>query len=198
MTEYAFEVVVEGIDVEDDEMMDRLDEIEGVVLLSEVNGIVGIHLAIDASTPGDAAQTGIHLVESAIEGCRVRRIDLDLVAAAEVADRVGVSRQAVNQWASGRRSGDPFPESLGVVARGSRVWAWSSLMPWLAAHGHAPADEVATLPFDVLTALNGVLAGNSQAGAGKAEPGVVSPPKPSARKPSAKKSKDALTSSGRS
>lgn len=55
----------------------------------------------------------------------------EVVAATEVARRIGVSRERVRQLAAvpGR-----FPAPVGEV-RGSRVWRWGDVIDWLAAGG---------------------------------------------------------------
>lgn len=98
-----------------------------------------------------AVLSAVRDVES-VEGLRVRRVDeFDLVTVAEIADRLGRTRQSVNQLIAGDRGGGSFPLPLGSTRGHGRVWSWSEVAAW------AEVDhdvERAT----VLAAVNGALA----------------------------------------
>jgi predicted DNA-binding transcriptional regulator AlpA len=59
--------------------------------------------------------------------------DTELVIAADIADRLGISRQRINVLASG----PGFPKPLGKLGR-SAVWRWSSVERWARESGRLP------------------------------------------------------------
>jgi predicted DNA-binding transcriptional regulator AlpA len=60
----------------------------------------------------------------------------ELVIAAEIARRLGISPQRVNVLASG----PGFPRPLGKLGRSS-VWRWSSVERWARETGRLPAES---------------------------------------------------------
>ena len=156
MRSYLFAVNVDGVDTGDEDEIDTLMAEDEILLVADVDGIVEIDLEIEAMDPDAAVRAAVHLIEAALPGATVSRVSLDLVAAADIAERVGVSRQAVTNWAAGRRSGKQFPVPLGTLAGGTRVWSWSAVHPWLRELGHAPDDEE-TLPYETIVSMNSLL-----------------------------------------
>ncbi|WP_255789208.1 helix-turn-helix transcriptional regulator [Mycobacteroides abscessus] len=94
------------------------------------------------STDGDltvatALVHGVDAIEAGVEaakaletsGIRVLRTYQDLVTRQDVADRLGVTRQAVGNWVRGERHDDtPFPSPVSRVAGG--VWLWGDVVAW--------------------------------------------------------------------
>jgi prophage regulatory protein len=58
----------------------------------------------------------------------------ELVIAADIAERLGISRQRVNVLATG----PGFPTPLGKLGRSS-VWRWSSIERWARETGRLPS-----------------------------------------------------------
>lgn len=74
------------------------------------------------------------------EGIKVIRIDPDYVTRAEIAERFGVSAQAVGLWCRGERnSSKPFPKPS-VSSSGATLWIWSDIVYWARSVGK-PIDE---------------------------------------------------------
>lgn len=67
-------------------------------------------------------------------GLCLTRLVPDLVTRSEIAARLGVTRQAVQNWTAGKRQGD-FPKAINPVGGG--VWFWRDVWEWATAHGHA-------------------------------------------------------------
>jgi predicted DNA-binding transcriptional regulator AlpA len=60
-----------------------------------------------------------------------RRLDPELVGISDIAQRIGHSRQNVQQWVNGERNGSrPFPAPEGCAGR-SLVWRWADVNEWL-------------------------------------------------------------------
>jgi hypothetical protein len=51
-----------------------------------------------------------------------------------IADRAGVSREAVRLWATGRRGLGGFPKPAMVTTGGEQIWDWQQVAPWIEEH----------------------------------------------------------------
>jgi hypothetical protein len=51
-----------------------------------------------------------------------------------IADRAGVSREAVRLWATGRRGSGGFPKPAMVTTGGEQIWDWQQVAPWIEDH----------------------------------------------------------------
>ena len=84
-----------------------------------------------------AARTMV--TELQFHGLRILRLVPDLLTRSEIAARLGVTRQAVQNWTSGRRQ-DGFPLAVNPVGGG--VWSWHDAWAWALACGRAADDGV--------------------------------------------------------
>jgi hypothetical protein len=57
-----------------------------------------------------------------------------------IADRAGVSREAVRLWATGRRGPGSFPKPVIVTAGGEQLWDWEQVAPWVESHMNRNRD----------------------------------------------------------
>jgi hypothetical protein len=106
-----------------------------------------------------AAASGISAALSVVGtlekiGLSICRIDPDLVDGPEIAQRLGVTRQAVQGWAKGYR-GSGFPRPLGN-AGGKRIWAWAQIVDW--ARRKRDFDEAPGLTMDEVAIVDAELA----------------------------------------
>jgi hypothetical protein len=104
----------------------------------------------------DAVRSAIVDVEGAIPTARVVRIDDDLVNASDIAERIDRTPESVRQLASGSRGVGGFPNPVGVVGSGVKVWRWADVQQWLAPQGLADAET--TLPAQLVAEVNAELA----------------------------------------
>ena len=100
-----------------------------------------------------AVISAIDQVES-VDGLEVLHVDPDeLVWASEIAQRVGRTRQSVDQLTKGQRGPGGFPSPVAHATR-NPLWRWSEVDAWFAAYeGREPATE----RLLVLGAINGAL-----------------------------------------
>ena len=64
-------------------------------------------------------------------GLRVLRVvDEDLVTLADIADRVGQSRESIRRYAAGTRGPGGFPPPVNPVREGTVFYRWSEVAPW--------------------------------------------------------------------
>ncbi|MFE5094069.1 helix-turn-helix transcriptional regulator [Streptomyces sp. NPDC056638] len=146
--EYEFHFVVDGISVTDDEAVGIVHE--------TFDGLLTCHRGrhfLDVSENGadaiDAAHRIVVRLRKALPALRLLRTDPDLVGVTDIAERVGRSRQNIQQWVNGERRQDkrPFPDPEGMAGR-SPVWRWGDVNAWLTQFGegddvHAPTREEA-------------------------------------------------------
>jgi len=85
----------------------------------------------EAGSYSEAVISAIKDVECTGIGAVVLRVGPDdLVNAAEIASRGGVSREAVRLWIQGERGGGSFPPPVARVGKSS-VWSWFEVSKWL-------------------------------------------------------------------
>ncbi|MEU0520907.1 helix-turn-helix domain-containing protein [Streptosporangium sp. NPDC006007] len=129
--EYEFRFVVEGVSVDDIDVVETLDR-ELDAMLFRGGGVDLLDIAAEGVDALAAAMKAARGATMSIPGLRVLRLYRDLVGVPEIAERVGVSRQNVHQWIAGKRHGgvSPFPRSEGTAGR-AQVWLWTEVNEWL-------------------------------------------------------------------
>lgn len=70
-----------------------------------------------------------------VPGLRAVGVRCDtMVNLQSIADRAGVSREAVRLWATGKRGSGQFPRPVIVTAGGEQIWDWEQVAPWIEKH----------------------------------------------------------------
>jgi len=104
-----------------------------------------------APTLVDAIASAISAVES-VHGLRVARIEPDdLVTAAEIAERLGRTRESVRLLIAGKRGAGTFPPPVSHLRMRNRLWRWSDVAAW------AGGDASAITAARTIAALNAAL-----------------------------------------
>lgn len=121
----------------DDSLVDTLiDDYDGTVGTDHTGHEFATVLGKGASFDV-AARTMVTDLQSL--GLRLLRLVPDLATRPEIASRLGVTRQAVQNWTSGKRQSG-FPLAVNPVGGG--VWSWHDVWDWAITHGHAVGDGV--------------------------------------------------------
>lgn len=134
MSAFRLHVLFTGIDFDDDQVFAALSRLDHVDWM-EVRGSVIAVAAIEASSATAAAERLVADVTATVPGARPLRLDPELVSVADIAARVGVSREAVRHWAKGSRRDAGFPPPVGSIGAASKptyVWEWAPVNAWLA------------------------------------------------------------------
>jgi len=128
--EYEFVLVVDGISFEDDEAVAILtDAFDGV--LSWNRGLCRLSVSGMGRDSYEAASRLVPRLAAALPKLKIVRLDPELVGISDIAQRIGHSRQNVQQWVNGERNGSrPFPAPEGCAGR-SLVWRWADVNEWL-------------------------------------------------------------------
>lgn len=150
MNTYQFTLVIDG-DVEG-----HLDELFEVgcddASFGEVDGVPFVDFSREATGLAQAVSSAIAGVEK-VDGLRVARVEPDdLVTIAEIAGRLGRTRESVRLLVTGARGPGDFPAPLTHLRTRSRLWRWSDVAAWASQLG---PDEAAHARF--LAALNAAL-----------------------------------------
>ncbi len=87
----------------------------------------------EAPTVADAIASAVRAIETG--GLSVVRVlDQDLVTLADVAERIGQSRESVRRYATGERGAGGFPPPVNPARDGTVFYRWSEVVPWVRRH----------------------------------------------------------------
>ncbi len=166
MAEHHFELTISG------ELTDaRLDALVEAgcddATFSSKGNLTFADFTREAPTMLAAVISAIQAVET-VESLEVLHVDPDeLVWASEIAQRIGRTRQSVDQLIKGQRGPGGFPPPATHATR-NPLWRWSDVETWFATYERRQPD---TERGTVLGAINGALqARHSLRGAQEAAP----------------------------
>jgi hypothetical protein len=128
---YEFTLVIEGLDLDDDDQGNALfDAGCDDATFGEVDGRGYADFHRDAGSLTEALISAIRNVES-VPGLRVVHSEPDeLVTAAEIADRLGKSKEYIRLLANGERGGGAFPAPVSHMRTRNRLWRWPDVAAW--------------------------------------------------------------------
>ena len=111
----------------------------------------------EAPSLAEAIASAVRDIEK-VPGLRAIGVQCDnMVTAADIADRAGVSREAVRLWATGQRGPGGFPKPTLITTGGEKVWDWQQVASWLASEKELTRANVAAA-LHVLGTADRVLA----------------------------------------
>jgi hypothetical protein len=113
----------------------------------------------EAPSLAEAIASAVRDIEK-VPGLRATGVQCDnTVTAADIAGRVGVSREAVRLWATGQRGPGRFPKPALITTGGEKVWDWPQVARWLAEQKEQPqASATIDAARHVLVTADRVLA----------------------------------------
>lgn len=133
MHPYRLHVRFSGVDLGDDAVFDALSQLDYIDWL-ESHGVITAVATLDVESAMDAAIRLVTDVIACVPTASPLHIDSDLVSVADIAERVGMTREAVRNWAAGRRRAADFPAPASVVGAANKptlVWEWAPVSEWL-------------------------------------------------------------------
>lgn len=154
MSLFEFELVASG--VLDDASTDALFEAGcGDATFGDAGGVVTAMFARESSTMTEAVMSAIAAVEGVLGRGSVMRVEPDeLVWAAEIAHRLGRTRQSVRLLIDAKRGPGGFPKPAAAATR-NPLWRWSEVADWFERYeGQPVADPERSA---VIGAINGAL-----------------------------------------
>lgn len=152
MTDHEFTLVIEG-DLTDEAVVRRLFEVGcDDATFGVTDGVgYGDFLREDPTFVG-AVLGAIEQVES-IDGLLVLRVEPDdIVTMAEIAERLGRTRESVRLLISGQRGPGGFPGPISHARDRARLWRWSDVTEWF-----GQADTAQREAAHFVAALNAAL-----------------------------------------
>ena len=131
--EYDFALILSGVNELTTEVEDALFEAGcDDATLSVQYGCVFVEFSRAAASFKDAILSAIRDVRKAGIGADVYRVDeCDLVSQADVARRIGRTRQLVHQYITGARGPGGFPAPVCRIGDECPLWSWCEVSFWL-------------------------------------------------------------------
>ncbi len=155
--EYDFALIVGGVPDLTDEVMDSFFKAGcDDATISQRSGLLFIEFSRTADSFEDALISAIHNVCDAKVGAEVLRInECDFVSAADIARRIGKSRQLISQYIQGERGPKNFPPPACFLAEDKPLWAWCTVSYWLAENQLIRPEE--SREAEVVELINSIL-----------------------------------------
>ena len=124
-------------------------------------GLLYLEFSRVAKSFKDAILSAIKDVRAAGIGAEVFRVDeCNLVTAAEIARRIGRTRQLIYQYIIGVRGPGGFPPPECHLTEGSPLWAWCAVSYWLAQNDILKPED--GWNAEVVAAINNLLEAERQ------------------------------------
>ena len=152
MTIHHFTLIVDGPDLQDDSLIDAVFETGcDDAAIGRVDGIQYVDFDREAASLDRAILSAVADLER-IDGVEVVRIaDAGLVSMADIATRIGRTREGVRLLITGARGPGGFPPPTTDPRSRYRLWRWSDVVVWSSRH----LDEnLADEDDEVLAAFN--------------------------------------------
>ena len=162
MRTYNFTLFFEGVDIDDDEVVDLLFEAGcDDATFGRRDTAPFAEFDRDAATFSEAVISAIRTMENAVNGLRVTRVEPDdFVSASVIAERTGRTRQSIQQLISGKRGPGNFPSPAAWPDERHRLWHWGAVAQWFSERQGEPLLLGGAPHF--VAALNGTLQARSQ------------------------------------
>lgn len=156
-TEHEFVLVLSGVSDIGPGVMNPLFEAGCGDAIPVVRfGRITLSFARTAPSLKDAVFSAIRGVMKANIGATVLCVDdCNLVSQADIARRIGRSRQLVGQYVSGTRGPGNFPSPVCDLTDGHPLWQWCEVSFWL--WQNAIVDDAVLNESRLLAAINSVL-----------------------------------------
>jgi len=128
MSEHNFTVVLSGdVDAHIDELYEAgLDD----ATIGETNGIPYAEFDREAPTRVQAIMSALNDIRKVKDVYPVRIEPEELVTAAEIAERIGKSREAIRLLASGQRGRGDFPRPVSHLRFRNPLWRLPDVLAW--------------------------------------------------------------------
>jgi hypothetical protein len=130
--EHEFALIATGVDDLSDELLGRIYE-SGCddATVSMRHGLVYMEFSRRAPSIEKAILSAIRQAQQADSDLRVLRVDeCNLVTQAEIARRIGQSRQSVHQYITGARGPGDFPSPACDIDDDNPLYAWCEVSQW--------------------------------------------------------------------
>ena len=132
MPVHHFTLIVDGPDLQDDIFIDRLFEAGcDDATAGRIDGVQYVDFDREAASLSDALLSAVTEVENVGGVSVVRVADAGLVSMADIASRIGRTRESVRLLITGARGPGGFPAPVTDPRSRYRLWRWSDVTHWL-------------------------------------------------------------------
>jgi hypothetical protein len=151
MKTHEFTIVASGLDPEIDGYEDRFFEAGcDDATLSFQKGVIIAEFAREAVSFSKAIATAYEDILKT--GAKIERVEPDyLVSLSDIAERSGLTRQAISLYAKAER-GSGFPNPVARVTSNSPLWDWLEVTEWL--HALSKIDVAAVVEARIVKEAN--------------------------------------------
>lgn len=141
--EYDFALIVSGVPELSEHMMDTLFEAGCDDATPSIQyGLLYLEFSRSAVSLQDAIISAIRDVMKSGLPVRVLRVDdCNFVTQAEIARRIGRSRQLVHQYMTGKRGPGSFPPPACHITDRTPLWQWCAVSFWLSSNNLLRPEE---------------------------------------------------------
>ena len=152
MAIHHFTLIVDGPDLQDETLIDAVFEAGcDDAAIGRIDGIQYVDFDREAASLDQAILSAVTDLER-IDGVDVVRIaDAGLVSMADIATRIGRTREGVRLLIFGARGPGGFPPPITDPRSRYRLWRWSDVARWFANH---LGEDLVTEDDEVLAAFN--------------------------------------------
>lgn len=142
MKTFEFTIIASGLDPATHGFEDRIFEAGcDDATVSFQKGVTIMEFSREAASFSEAVESACG--NAARAGLTIERIEPDpLISLSEIAERSGMSRQAISLYTAAKRGAD-FPCPVAKVTSKHPLWDWSEVATWLYRNGRVDADTVA-------------------------------------------------------
>ena len=156
MPTHHFTLIVDGTDLQDESVIDRLFEAGcDDALVGSTDGVQFIDFDRDAASLDVAVLSAVSDVEQ-VRGVQVIRLaGAGLVSIADIAARVGRTRESVRLLVSGARGPGNFPAPVTDPRARYRLWRWADVQRWF--EGQFGEDALGAREEHLRSAINACL-----------------------------------------
>jgi predicted DNA-binding transcriptional regulator AlpA len=147
---YQFSISYDNVDIED---LDQLEVLVTAVPYANfvcVDGRTRVDAALTADSAIEAVETVVEAIRSVDKMAEPTRVELSLMTVSDIAELVGLNREAVRLWTIGKRGPGGFPAPLDSIGDRVKVWAASDVHHWLRSNS-VPCPEARPLSVDEVT-----------------------------------------------
>lgn len=105
------------------------------------HGLATAEFDREAETMADAIASAVHDLDD-VGLVSLRVLDQDLLTLADIAHRIGQSRESVRRYATGERGTGGFPPPVNPAREGTVFYRWSEVAPWVRHHLDVDVPDV--------------------------------------------------------
>lgn len=130
---FLIQLIYAGVKVDDDATLDALAQAGVATAEGLEDCLARLTAGVEAPDAVNAATLVMDALKEYLPDAEPVKADRDLVSITDISERIGVTREAVRNWTSGKRGPGGFPQPDGSPSD-YKVWEWSAVHAWLRHH----------------------------------------------------------------